>query len=229
MSLPGIAETITLDSGEISAINITPNRDDIKNVTLELAQNNKLQKIQRHIRVFDHRVLYIKERIGKQARHILLELSLIDDKPVRVRDFNSAIFIAGSAIAILALVTFYIHTKGVLNIPDIFMYLGIGILGLASFACFVLTAKSYKNNWVFISTHGKVPVLCLDSNIPNKTVFEQFAKALMNNVALAKEANKKPNPEMLPAIVGEHRRLFEKGFITEEQFGQSKKNILSGN
>ena len=228
MSLPGVAETITLDSGENSAISITPNKDDMKSVTLELVQNNKLLKIQRHIRVFDHKVLYIKEKIGKRARHILLELSLIDDKPVRVRDFNTATLIAASAIGVLALSTFYIHTKGILNVPDIFMYAGIGILGFASIACFVLTAKSYKNTWVFKTAHGKVPVLCLDNNIPNKTVFEQFTKALMNNAGLAKEVHIKPKPEVLPAIVGEHRRLFEKGFITEEQFDQSKKNILSG-
>lgn len=227
MSTPGIAEEITLDSGESEVASITPVKENLKNVTLELVQFNKLHKTQKHIRVFDHKTLYIKEKIGKQARHILLELSLINEKPVLIRDFNVATLVASIAVTIVACIASYIHTKGLINTPDIFMYSGIGILALAAVACFVLTAKSYQNSWVFKSADGNVPVLQIFSNAPNKKVFSKFTKAFANNVELAR-SNRKKDSNLLPAIVGEHRRLFEKGFISEEQFDQARQNILSG-
>ena len=229
MSLPGIAEQITLDSGVDDVISITPNKNDLKNVTLELGQMSKLHNTQRHVRVFDHKVLYIKEKVGKQARSILLDLSLMEDNPVRVRDFNMTFLIAAAAMSLMAYIAFYIQTKALLNTPDIVMYSAIAILVFASIGCFVLTARSYKDTWVFKTAHGNVPFLTLFSKTPNKATFKQFAKALMNNIELARSNNSVPKSRLLPAIVGEHRRLFEKGFISKEQFDQAKKNILSNN
>ena len=227
MSLPGIAEQITLDSGEANAVSITPDKNELKNVTLELAQTSKLHKTLRHIRVYDHKVLYIKEKVGKQGKHILLDLSLIDDNPVRIRDFNTATLITAAAISIMTCIAFYIHAKGFLKTPDIFMYIAMAILAIAAIACFVLTAQSYIDTWIFKTAHGKVPILTLYSNAPNKATFQQFTKNLMKNIGLARSDNSAPESKLLPAIVGEHRRMFEKGLITEEQFEQAKKNILS--
>ena len=109
------------------------------------------------------------------------------------------------------------------------MYSVIGLLALISVACFVYTAKSLKDTWVFKTVHGKVPVLTLFNNTPNKSQFTQFSKALINNIELARANTSLPLSKFMPAIVGEHRRLFEKQFITEQQFEQAKSNILGGN
>ena len=227
MSVPGIAEQITLDSGETEIASITPNKDDLKKVTLELAQFNKLHKTQKHIRVFDHKTLYIKEKVGKQTRFTLLDLSLVDENPVRIRDFNTASLISSIAVSLVAVAAYYIQMKGLLNLPSLYMYGGIGLLGLISVACFVATSKSYKDTWAFKTAHGQVPFLLLFNNVPNKANFKQFKKALANNIHLARENTQLDRNKILPAIVGEHRSLFEKGFITEAQFEQAKKNILS--
>ncbi len=229
MSIPGIAEQITLDSGEAELASITPNKDDLKKVTLELMQSSKLHKTQRQVRVFDHKIIYIKEKIGKQARHILLELALMDENPVRVRDFNMATLIASVVVSLFAVIAFYIQSKGLLKVPDLYMYLAIAALAMASVACFIFTAKSFKDTWVFKTAHGKVPVLSLFNKTPNKAQFSQFTKALMSNIELARANSRFSKSKFLPAIVGEHRRMFEKQFITDEQFEQAKKNILSSN
>lgn len=229
MSVPGIAEQITLDSGEAELASVTPNKDDLKKVTLELMQTSKLHKTQRQVRVFDHKVLYIKEKIGKQARHILLDLALIDETPVRVRAFNMTTLIAAIAVSVLALITFYVQSKGFLKVPDLHMYGVIGLLAVVSVACFFFTAKSFKDTWVFQTAHGRVPVLTLFNNVPGKPPFAAFAKAFMNNIELARANSRLSKSKFLPAIVGEHRRMFEKQFIAEEQFEQAKRNILSSN
>ena len=228
MSVPGIAEQITLDSGETEIASITPNKEDLKKVTLELAQFNKLHKTQKHIRVFDHKTLYIKEKAGKQTRHTLLDLSLVDENPVRIRDFNTPALVASVAVSLVAVIAYYVQIKGMLNLPSLYTYGAIGLLGVISVICFVATAKSYKNTWAFKTAHGHVPFLFLFNNVPNKASFLQFKKALTNNIQLARENNKMDKSKILPAIVSEHRSLFEKGFISEAQFEQAKKNILSG-
>jgi hypothetical protein len=228
MALSGIAEEITLDSGVAEIASITPNKENLKKVSLELVQYNKLHRTQRHVRVFDHKTLYIKEKVGKVMRHILLDLSLMDEKPVRVRDFNTTTLIASVIVSILAFITFYIGSKGIIGIPDIYLYSGVATLTLASIACFVLTARSYKDAWVFLTAHGKAPVLNLLNNVPNKPAFRQFTKSLASNIELARSNNGTSHSKLMPAIVGEHRRLLEKQFITEQQFEQAKKNILSG-
>ena len=229
MSIPGIAEQITLDSGEAELASITPSKENLKKVTLELVQQNKLHKTQRQVRVFDHKTLYIKEMIGKQARHILLDIALLNEKPVRIRDFNMAMLIASIVVSIIAVIAIYVESKNLINVPAIALYAIAGVLALTSVACFILTAKSYKDTWVFKTNHGRVPVLYLFNNAPNKAMFLQFTKALMNNIELARANSKLSNSKFLPAIVGEHRRLFEKQFITQEQFDMAKKNILSNN
>ena len=228
MSIPGIAEEITLDSGFAETANITPNKDKLKNVTLELMQANNLSKTQKHIRVFDHKTLYIKEKIGKQGRHILLDLSLLDENAVLVRNFNKATLIASIALGIFAYIAFYLQSNELVNVPSMHMYGATGLLGIISVACFVFTVKSYQNTIVFKTAQGKVPALSLFSKIPNKKVFNQFTKALVNNIELARSNSDDSKNNLMAAIVGEHRRMFEKGFLTQEQFDQAKKNILSG-
>jgi len=229
MSIPGIAEQITLDSGEAELASITPNKEDLKKVTLEIIQQSKFHKTQRQVRVFDHKVLYIKEMIGKQGRHILLDMALLDEKPVRVRNFNIATLVASIAVSLFAVIALYIESKNLLNVPSLTMYGIAGALVLAAIGCFIFTAKSYKDTWVFKSVHGRIPVLSLINNAPNKALFSQFTKALMSNIELARTNSKFSSSKFLPAVVGEHRRLFEKQFLTQEQFDQAKKNILSGN
>ena len=227
MSVPGIAEQITLDSGETEIASITPNKDNLKKVTLELVQFNKLHKTQKHIRVFDHKTLYIKEKVGKQTRFTLLDLSLVDENPVRIRDFNTATLVASLAVSLLAVAAYYIQMKSLLNVPPLYMYGAIAALAFTSVFCFVMTAKSFKDTWAFKTADGQVPFLLLFNKVPNKAAFLQFKKALTNNVHLARENNKLDKGKILPAIVGEHRSLYEKGFISEAQFEQAKKNILS--
>ena len=229
MSIPGIAEQITLDSGEAELASVTPNKDDLKKVTLELVQISKLHNTQRQVRVFDHKVLYIKEKIGKQARYILLDLALMDETPVRLRDFNMTTLIASVAVSIFAVIAFYIQSKGLLSVPGLYMYGLIALFAVVAVGCFVYTAKSLKNTWVFKTAHGEAPVLTLFNNTPNKAQFAQFTKALMSNIELARANSSLSMSKFLPAVVGEHRRMFEKQFITEQQFEQAKKNILSSN
>lgn len=226
MSVTGIAEQITLDSGETELATITPIKDNLKKVTLEFVQQNKLHKTQRQVRVFDHKTLYVKEMIGKQSRHILFDLSLIDENAVTSRSINKGLFIASIISGILGFAVYHIQSNSLIDLPSLYLYSAFGVLALTSLACFVLTVKSYKNNLVFNTAHGKVPILALFKNIPNKNKFKQFSKALMGNIELARSNNSIPASKLMPAIVGEHRRLFEKGFITEAQFEQAKKNIL---
>ena len=227
MSISGIAEQITLDSGETELATITPNKETLKKVTLELIQQNNIHKAQRQVRVFDHKTLYIKEIVGKQSRHILFDLSLIDENAVTSRSINKGMFITSIVLGILAFATFHIQSGSLLNVPSIYLYGAFGTFALSALACLVLTAKSYKNNLVFITAHGRVPILTLFNNLPSKEKFKQFSKALMSNIELARSNNTIPTSKLMPAIVGEHRRLFEKKFITEQQFDQAKKNILS--
>lgn len=228
MSVSGIAEQITLDSGENEIASITPNKDNLKKVTLELVQFNKLHKTQKHIRVFDHKTLYVKEKVGKQTRHTLLDISLVDENPVRIRDFNTASLVAALVVSLLAVIAFYVQIKGLFNVPALHMYGAVALLSLIAVACFVFTAKSYKDTWAFKTAHGHVPFLLMFNNVPNKANFLQFKKALMSNIELARANSNLDKSKILPAIVGEHRSLFEKGFISEAQFEQAKKNILSG-
>lgn len=227
MSISGIAEQITLDSGETELATITPNKENLKKVTLEIIQQNNIHKAQRQVRVFDHKTLYIKEMIGKQSRYILFDLSLIDENAVTSRSINKGLFIASVVLGVLAFVAFHIQSNALLNIPSLYLYGAFGVFALASLACLVFTIKSYKNNLVFVTAHGRVPILTLFNNLPSKDKFKQFSKALMSNIELARSNNTIPTSKLMPAIVGEHRRLFEKQFITEQQFDQARKNILS--
>jgi len=229
MSLSGIAEQITLDSGETELANVTPNKDKLKNVTLELVQVSKFHKTQRQVRVFDHKVLYIKEKVGKLGRHILLDLALMDENPVTVREFSLVSLVACGVTGLVAAITFFLALNGLVSVAPLYMYGTGALLTLISASCLFLTARSFKNTLVFKTIHGRVSVMSLFKNDPNKAKFTQFTKALINNIELARANSQYSKSKFIPAIVGEHRRLFEKQFITQEQFDQAKQNILSSN
>ena len=98
------AEQIILDSNER---NITPSDSDLESLQLELRQANKLKDAQRVIQIFDSHVVKVTEKFGKRTQSFMLNLALLNDKPVRIRNIQPKFLISTLGLAFISYLTWF--------------------------------------------------------------------------------------------------------------------------
>ena len=218
------AEQITLHSEELQSI--TPTKEDRTSVQLELQQLNKLHNYQRHVQIYDSNVIHVVEKVNKRSRSYMLNLALLDNNPVRVRKMEPKFLLVALSLVIGAILLGYLKTKGLPLLSSSYVYAGVGLLGFSSLIPLALALRSYKNLWVFFSARGRIPIVVLYHNLPDRKQFGKFIAGMSEHIVAAKQALRIPQAQLLPLEVGEHRRLCDEGIISKSKYEFAKKNIL---
>jgi hypothetical protein len=216
-------EQITLDSGEIS---IRPTEKHLNTITLELLQINKSKKLQKLFRVYDDKILAITEKNRKKTSTWLINLIMLDESPKRKRGINMAYFFTGIGFGAAAFITSYLKTHGVAFLSSPYTYAAIGSLALIAVFLFGLMIKDFQNSLIFTTRHGRVPVVEFFHNNPDKTQYQGVISQLMEKIAAVQARYPIPDTKLLPAELGEHRRLRDEGLISTEQYNMAKARIL---
>lgn len=220
------AEQIILDSNEH---NITPSDNDLNSVILELRQANKLKNTQRLIQIYSSHVIKVTEKVGKRTRSFMLNLALLNDKPSHIRHIQPRLLGSTFALGLISFLTWYLKSKGVAFLSSSYTYAVIALLATSTIITAAMAIKSFTNSWVFASAQGRIPLITLFHNHPNKQQFNQFISEMINHIVMAKSELRLSRSQIMPLEVGEHRRLAEEGIISKNQYELAKNNILKGN
>ena len=217
------AEQIILDSGEI---NIRPTEQHLNSITLELLQTDKGKKRQKLFRVYDNKILSVTEKSRRNTKTTLINLIMLDETPKRKRSINMTYFFTAVGLGATAFLVYYLKSHGVSFLSSPYVLAVIGLMACSAVFILGFMFKTFQNSMIFKTRHGRVNLVELFNNNPDKTQCQGFISQLMEKIAAVHARYPIPDAKLLPAELGEHRRFREEGFITTEQYNAAKANIL---
>ena len=219
------AEKINLNSREV---NLPLAKSDFKKITLKLLQVNNLKDKQRLVCIFDQKVLRLIEKSSKQTRSYMIDLRLLDEAPRRVYNINLKFLTAFLALEVITYAVYVLNNIGLSFLASSYINAAIALLAASSIIMLLLAIKSFNNKWVFYTINGRIPIVELFNNNPNRDKFQKIFSGLITNIIRARSKNRLSAAEMEAIEVSEHRRLRDEGIITHEQYEMAKANILYG-
>lgn len=219
------AEKIALTPSEIK---LPLAENDFRKLTLKLLQVNNFKEKQRLICVFDQKVLKLTEKTPKQTRSYMIDLRLLDDAPRRVYNINLKFLTAFVVLEVITYTLYVLKDIGIAFLSNSYINAAIALLGASSIIMLLLAIKSFNNKWVFYTLNGRIPILELFNNNPNRDQFQKIFSGLIKNITKARSENRLSAAELEASEVSEHRRLRDEGVITHEQYEMAKANILYG-
>lgn len=157
------------------------------------------------------------------ARRYFLRLAFLDPRPSR-----QASRTAWCITAALAAVSLALGLKAWIAGPTI--PVGWTLTTIAAVAATLsalrVAVRRSTGTLVFHTRHGRVPVLELMRNFPDRQRAEAFAAALVLAIRRASETQPGPRTHRLRDEMREHRRLLEAGIVAPADFEAARARIL---
>lgn len=157
------------------------------------------------------------------ARRYFLRLAFLDPSPSR-----PANRLAWRITAVLAAISLALGLKAWIagpTIPAGWTIATLAAVGATLLALRIAMRRSMAA-LVFHTRHGRVPVLRLMRNFPDRPRAEAFAAALTQAIRRAGETQPAPRAHRLRDEMREHRRLLEAGIVAAADFEAAKARIL---
>jgi len=154
-----------------------------------------------------------------------INLAFLDPRPTRCADrfwsLAAAIFAVATACALSAIYSRVMSGSGpALTLTAI-------ALSVATLASGTLAIRRYCSKLIFLTRHGRVPVLWLSMNRPDRNQFRGFIRAMHAAIARATaDRADLPRGHLLRDEMKEHRRLQNAGVLDERQFQIARRLIL---
>jgi hypothetical protein len=220
---------------ESAEIDLKPVEDDttefsdnehipVEHVNFEFEQSNKLQGMLRQLTIFNDTQCYqsIKHKHRRKYK-FRLDLAYLDPRPFRVRQIVWKWLYASLALwALDALLVFagWFDTTSV-------TFLGIitAITVAASITLLVFFYLSHDTVY-FRSQFGKIRLLELAYNNPDKDSFHQFINKIVVQINKSKTAKNMNQGQFLTSELKELRRLKDETIVPDESYEKAKRLIF---
>jgi hypothetical protein len=199
---------------------------DFKSMNLQLLQISNMKEKQRLVRIFDSRILTVSEKTPAHSRSYTIHLALLDPAPRRIYNINLNLLTAFMVLEVLTYALYALKDLHLAFVSGPYIYTAIILLAASSIIMLLLTIKSLNNKWIFHTARGKIEILELFNNNPDRARFQQCLDGLIKRIKKAKLEHQFSSAELAAAEVSEHRRLRDEGIISHEQYEQAKTNIL---
>lgn len=181
----------------------------------QLRQRSRLRRETAQFVRFNQHYLAI-ETNGPGSRHSRYELDLafLDRQPRRLRRVSWGLLSAAGVLAAAAVLLAIYRADG----HSLILMLGAG-------AALLLAALRSRDQLIFYSRHGRVPLVVLFYRRPDAGNFHTFVDDLVYHIELA--GNRFPDRnQRLSAELREHRRLMAEGILSAKRYEIVKQRIL---
>jgi hypothetical protein len=188
-------------------------------ISASLEQRNRFRFRKHTFKLIDQRILSVKtDGITKPLPDYEFNIGILNPEPKRLVSINWGYLAAFLILAVSA--TLAARSE---LFPDSIM--ASSLLAANAIVFLVLTAYSCHNRLVFYSMNGWVPLVILMYRNPNDEKFQAFTDALRRQIRNIQSNFGSPS-EMLRDDLIEHRRLMERGIISENRYDLIKQYIL---
>ncbi|MGD8572600.1 MAG: hypothetical protein PVG89_04315 [Gammaproteobacteria bacterium] len=218
-----VDEHITLYSPGYSEQIETP---DLNQVTLELLQTSKVREYQKLFRVFDNKLLAISEITPRHHNEYTIPLSLLDENATSKWIIKFRYLLLAGLFILLAWTNHTLMSMkfGIFNNPN--MYAVTVLLTTMGAILLVYMIRQSRHVLLFKSKHGRIPLIEVRHNNPDKQRFRQFSRQLANLITQCDTSNYFTPSQILAAELSEHRRLRDEGLLTDKQYQQVKQHFM---
>ena len=188
-------------------------------ISASLEQRNRFRFRKHTFKLIDQRILSVRtDGFIKQLSDYEFNIGILNPEPKRLLTINWGYLAAFLILAVSAALA----ARSEL-FPDPFM--ASSLLAVNAIVFLILAAYSCHNRLVFYSTNGWVPLVILMYRNPTEAKFQAFTDALTAQIRDIQSSFGSWS-EMLREDLIEHRRLMERGIISEKRYDWIKQYIL---
>ncbi len=219
-----LASEINLESPDDTTLFDDEEDIKIEFVNFEFAQVSKIRGTELEITVFNDTQCHHKiSRKGKGKHKYRVDISFLDSKPFRRRVIATRwAYAAGGAFVVTLMAAFagFFETGSALHVGT-----SVGFL-LISLFLVLMTVHHSRNRVVFRSKHGKVKLLELFNNNPDKASFKAFIDQFSKQIEAASKSRNLPLSSLLAKEIQELRRLRDERVIPAAAYERAKKILF---
>lgn len=196
----------------------------VEHVNFEFEQSSKLHGISRHFSIFNDSQCYQSvQQKHRGKRKFRLDLAFLDPRPFRVR--NIAWKWLYASLALLGMDVLLIFT-GLLDGASM-IFLGLAIaLGVAAAITLLLFFYRSSDIVYFRSQYGKVRLMELDYDKPDKESFRDFIRNFTGQIKHSKAESSLDQSQFLARELRELRRLKDEAIVPDASYEKAKRLIF---
>lgn len=184
-----------------------------REINFGMVQNSKLRRKKRSLYVFDQAYLGFREN---KAPEKILELGFLISAPRTTRKVAWL-----SVLLMIACISFAGWSIDQSLLP---LEYNLCLIAVAV-GCLLFSVFRSSHRAVFYTEKGKIPMFELYVNLPDKKRYQNLLKKLQSSIERAKKLLP-ADKNRLAMEIAEHRRLFNEGVISEQQYEKAKGNIF---
>jgi len=199
-----------------------------ENTTYKFNQFSKLKGWNDHFSIFKDKYLHIEKNSKlKKKEGFWVDLSFIDPKPEKFIQLSIPWLMSCCITSLIsgALIIFAWDKVILDSFPDAVPILAIG-LAAVSVIFFILFIQHSKSTLHYYSRAGRINYLQLHHNSPNKHTFSNIITKIDEHISLSSISLNQADKSYAALELQEHRRLKEKGQISNEEYESAKSRIL---
>jgi hypothetical protein len=154
--------------------------------------------------------------LGRKPRGYQFDLSFLSSRPNRVIRIDWTLALLALALLAVGVGTLVYGTVAVL--------LSVALL-MGGFCALLLALCRSSDRLVYLSKHGRAPLLVLQNKTPDPTALQSFTTELGQRIRRGR--HRWPDRRSyLSAELREHRRLHEEGILSQQEYERIKRRIL---
>lgn len=200
--------------------------EEVVPATIDATLKQSSTDIRSSIRIFNGSYLGVRrEGHRREPGDYWINLAFLDPRPTRRADrfwsISCALF---AAVTACTLAVIYLQA---VTMPGTALTVTVGALSSAALASGILAIRHYGSKLIFLTRHGRAPVLWLSVNKPDRRRVREFIRAIHAAIARATaDRADLPRGHLLRDEMREHRRLQNAGVLDERQFQIARRLIL---
>jgi hypothetical protein len=196
----------------------------VEHINFEFEQNHKLQGILRQLSVFNDSQCYssIKKKHRRKYK-FRLDLAYLDPRPFRLRNIVWKWLYASLALWGLAGAFVFADWFDHSSVTSLGIFTSIIVIALLTLLTFFYVSH---DTVYFRSQFGKIRLLELANNNPDKESFRGFVKQIVAQINKSKAAKNMDQSQLLAAELKELRRLKGESIVPEESYEKAKLQIF---
>jgi hypothetical protein len=196
----------------------------VEHVNFEFEQSNKLQGMERHLTVFNDSQCYQKIKHKHRRKYkFRVDLTYLDPRPFHIRHIEWKWLYASLALWILDAILLFTDWFSAGSIVFLGAITCITVVALMTMLAFFYLSH---DTVYFRSRFGKIRLLELANNNPNKDSFRDFVNKLVVQINKSKSAKGLDQGQMLTSELKELRRLKDESILPEESYEKAKRRIF---
>ena len=196
----------------------------LEHINFEFEQSSKLRGLYRKTTIFNDSHCYQSVKNKHQRKYkYRIDLTYLDPKPFRRRRADWKWLFASMTLIVLDIAIVFGGWIDTASVNFLGLLIGVTVVAIMTFLAFF---HQSTDNVIFRSQYGKIRMIELINNNPDKTQFRKFITRLIVQINKSKTAKRYSQNKFLANELKELRRLKDESVVPTEAYEKAKQLIF---